>query len=83
MTAPRWLPAGVAAVAAFVSGCVVMVPANPPHAVVIPRPVVYAPPPVYVPPPKKAVFLAPPAVPSPMRPVRCARTPLGHCEVRR
>lgn len=81
MTAPRWLPYGLACVAAFTSGCVLLVPAQPAIVVHPRQPVVVVPPPVYVPPPRR-VYLAPPATPSPYRPPRCVRTPLGHCEVR-
>lgn len=80
MKPPRWFPAGLACVAAFVFGCVVLVPAQPPI-VVTHRPPVVVPPPVHVPPPRR-VYHAPPAMPSPYRLPRCVRTPLGHCEVR-
>lgn len=84
MNPPRWLPAGLACVAVFVSGCVVMVPAHPePPVVMLPRPtVVITPPPVVIT-PRRQIYLAPPAIPSPYRPPRCYRTPLGHCEVHR
>lgn len=82
MKPPRWFPAGLACAAAFVSGCVVMVPAQPPIVVTHRPPMVVVPPPVHIPPPRR-VWVAPPAVPSPYRPPRCVRTPLGQCDVRR
>ena len=78
---PRWFPAGLVAVATFVSGCVVLVPVAPAGSVTLRRqPAVVVPPPIVVK-PHRRVFMSPQAVTSPLRPVRCVRTMVGQCEV--
>lgn len=81
MKPPFWLPDGLACVASFTWGCIVLVPVAVPPPKAAPR-LTVVPAPAAPVKPARRVFMAEPAVPSPLRPVRCARTMLGHCEVR-